>query len=105
MERMERMERVERVERVMKSSPDIEAEVRRRFEEAVAAFDRGACVEEATGELTPDLYADLPEGAVKDAVRAAFRCLVADPPRRDREVAVREAHEALCELAAAGATP
>jgi hypothetical protein len=88
------------MERSINSPPDIEAEVLRRFEEAVAAFDRGACVEEATGEITPDLYAALPEGSVKDAVRSAFRCLVADPPRRDREAAVRGAHEALIGLSA-----
>jgi hypothetical protein len=77
-----------------------EAKVRRRFEDAVAAFDRGACVEEATGELTPDLYVELPDGPVRDAVRSAFRCLAADPPRRDRETAVREAQAALAALPA-----
>ncbi|HEU4619902.1 MAG TPA: hypothetical protein VFV10_17820 [Gammaproteobacteria bacterium] len=73
------------------SRREIEDEVRRRFAAAVAAFDRGACAEEATAELTPDLYAKLPEGPVKEAARAAFRRLAADPPGSDRESAVRDA--------------
>ncbi|MFO7285246.1 MAG: hypothetical protein LOD94_12440 [Gammaproteobacteria bacterium] len=72
-----------------------EEEVRRRFDEAVAAFDRGACVEEATAELTPELADGLPEGEVKSVVRAALLHLAADPPRGNREAAVRRAHAAL----------
>jgi hypothetical protein len=74
------------------------ARVKRRFDEAVEAFDRGACVEEATAELTPDLGADLPDGEVAAAVRAALRHLAADPPRGNREAAVRRAHTALQRL-------
>ena len=70
-------------------------EVLRRFDEAVEAFDRGACVEEATAELTLDLCDGLPEGDVKNVVRAALLHLAADPPRGNREAAVRRAHEAL----------
>ncbi len=74
---------------------EAEACVLNRFARAVAAFDRGACVEEATAELTPDLYAALPDGAVKEAVREAFRQLAADPPAAGREAAVRAALESL----------
>ncbi|HEX7080791.1 MAG TPA: hypothetical protein VF329_07240 [Gammaproteobacteria bacterium] len=74
---------------------DGEAEVRRRFDEAVEAFDRGACVEEATAELTLALCDLLPEGDVKNVVRAALLHLAADPPRGNREAAVRRAHAAL----------
>lgn len=72
-----------------------ENEVRRRFDEAVEAFERGACVEEATAELTPDLAEKLPDGDVKNVVRAALRHLAADPPRGNRESAVRRARAAL----------
>ncbi|HEX5421796.1 MAG TPA: hypothetical protein VFY39_17530 [Gammaproteobacteria bacterium] len=71
--------------------PEAEGEVLRRFAAAVAAFDRGACAEEATGELTPDLYERLPNGPAKEAVRDAFRKLAADPPVVDREAVVRQA--------------
>jgi len=70
-------------------------EVLRRFDEAVEAFDRGACVEEATAELTLDLCEGLPDGDVKNVVRAALLHLAADPPRGNREAAVRRAHDAL----------
>ncbi len=72
-----------------------EMEVLRRFDEAVQAFDRGACVEEATAELTLDLCDGLPDGDLKNAVRAALLHLAADPPRGNREAAVRRAHAAL----------
>ena len=75
-----------------------EAEVVRRFGEAVEAFDRGACVEEATAELTIELCERLPEGEVKNVVRAALLHLAADPPRGNREAAVRMAHAALTRL-------
>ena len=74
------------------------ARVKQRFDEAVEAFDRGACVEEATAELTPDLAADLPAGEVAEVVGAALRHLAADPPRGNREAAVRKAHAALQRL-------
>ena len=70
-------------------------EVLRRFDEAVEAFDRGACVEEATAELTLELCEGLPAGDVKDVVRAALLHLAADPPRGNREAAVRRAHAVL----------
>lgn len=72
-----------------------EMEVLRRFDEAVQAFDRGACVEEATAELTLDLCDGLPDGDLKNVVRAALLHLAADPPRGNREAAVRRAHAAL----------
>ena len=50
-----------------------EMEVLRRFDEAVQAFDRGACVEEATAELTLDLCDGLPDGDLKNAVRSDTR--------------------------------
>jgi hypothetical protein len=75
------------------STPEDKA--RRRFAEAIAAFDRGACVEEATAELTLDLLDGLPEGDTKLAVRAALMHLAADPPRGNREAAVRRAYAAL----------
>jgi len=78
-------------------------EVLRRFDEAVEAFDRGACVEEATAELTLDLCEGLPEGEVKRVVRAALLHLAADPPRGNREAAVRRAHAALEPLRNGGA--
>ena len=73
-------------------------EVLKRFEEAVQAFDRGACVEEATAELTLDLCDRLPDGDLKNVVRAALLHLAADPPRGNREAAVRRAHAALLAL-------
>ncbi len=82
-----------------RSGAAAEAEVLERFARAVAAFDRGACAEEATAELTPDLYAALPDGLVKEAVRAAFVHLAADPPRAGREAAVRAAVAGLARLA------
>ena len=75
-----------------------EAEVVRRFREAVEAFDRGACVEEATAELTVELCERLCEGEVKNVVHAALAHLAADPPRGNREAAVRMAHAALRRL-------
>ncbi|MBN1237493.1 MAG: hypothetical protein JXB36_03275 [Gammaproteobacteria bacterium] len=69
--------------------------MKRLFGEAVEAFDRGACVEEATAELTPDLHQSLPPGEVRDTVRAVLRHLAADPPRGNREAAVRRAQAAL----------
>jgi hypothetical protein len=80
------------------SVDDDAAQAIRRFEDAVEAFDRGACAEEATFELTPDLGDALPDGAVKDAVCAALRHLAADPPRGNREAVVRKAHAALQRL-------
>ena len=74
---------------------DSAAEALRRFDDAVAAFDRGACVEEATAELTLDLCEGLPDGDVKHGVRAALLHLAADPPRGNREAAVRRAHALL----------
>jgi hypothetical protein len=81
---------------------DPEAEVLRRLAEAVAAFDRGTCAEEATAELTPNLFERLPDGAAKDAVRSVFRLLAADPPRAGRETAVREARARLARLVTSG---
>lgn len=72
-----------------------EAEVRRRFDAAIEAFDRGACVEEATAELTLELAEGLPDGDMKNTVRAVLLHLAADPPRGNREAAVRRAHAAL----------
>lgn len=72
-----------------------EARLLERLAEAVAAFDRGACAEEATGQLTPDLYETLPPGRAREAVHSAFRCLASDPPRGDREAEVRSALERL----------
>lgn len=71
------------------------APVQRRFHAAVEAFDRGACVEEATAELMPSLADELPEGETRDVVQAALNHLAADPPRGNREAAVRMAHAAL----------
>ncbi|HEX6993141.1 MAG TPA: hypothetical protein VF339_03250 [Gammaproteobacteria bacterium] len=79
----------------MKEMDAAAMEALRRFDEAVQAFDRGACVEEATAELTLDLCDGLPEGDVKNVVRAALLHLAADPPRGNREAAVRRAHAAL----------
>jgi hypothetical protein len=76
-------------------------DVLRRFDAAVEAFDRGACVEEATAELTLDLCERLPAGDAKDIVRAALLHLAADPPRGNREAAVRRAHAALATLGGA----
>jgi hypothetical protein len=72
-----------------------EDKIKRRFAEAVAAFDRGACVEEATAELTLDLLDALPEGNAKLAARRALMHLAADPPLGNREAAVRRAYAAL----------
>jgi hypothetical protein len=86
------------VGRTKQEVEDSAARVKRMFGEAVEAFDRGACVEEATAELTPDLHEGLPDGDVRDAVRAALHHLAADPPRGNREAAVRRAHAALRRL-------
>lgn len=71
------------------------AEVLGKFAAAVEAFDRGACVEEATAELTPSLADGLPEGETRAVVEAALQHLAADPPRGNREAAVRMAFAAL----------
>jgi len=74
---------------------DAAKEVLRRFREAIEAFDRGACVEEATAELTVELCEGLPDGEVRSIVHAALLHLAADPPRGNREAAVRRAWAAL----------
>ena len=74
------------------------AQVKRAFDAACEAFDRGACVEEATAELTLDLHETLPDGDVRNTVRAALLHLAADPPRGNREAAVRRARDALRRL-------